>query len=337
MSVEATRIMEAGHSAVLGAATVAELAEVEIHLLGKKSELSQARRSLGAMDPERRREAGAALNAAKEALLRAIESRKAELAAAEQRERLQAEALDLTRFVEPVSRGHVHPVTATRERLEDIFVGLGFEVAEGPDLETDWFNFEALNIPAHHPARGMHDTFHLDVGEPGDYVLRTHTSPVQIRHMRAVAAERGGPPIYAVMPGRVYRNERTDATHLAALNQLEGLVVDRHITLGHLAGTIDAFIKAYFGTEFETRFRPSYFPFTEPSAEVDMRVPGGAWLEIGGCGMVHPTVLRNGGIDPEEWAGFAFGFGIDRLAKMRHDVSDIREFERNDIRFLSQF
>ena len=145
------------------------------------------------------------------------------------------------------------------------------------------------------------------------------------------------PPIYSIMPGRVYRNERTDATHLAALHQLEGLVIDRDITLGHLAGTIDTFIKTYFGTEFETRFRPSYFPFTEPSAEVDMRVPGGEWLEIAGCGMVHPTVLRNGGIDPEEWSGFAFGFGIDRLAKMRHDVSDIREFVANDVRFLSQF
>ena len=333
----ATRIADTGRQVVAAAETLADLAVLETTLLGKKSELSLARRSLGSMEPDQRKEAGAAFNATREALGDAIEARRAELADAELRATLDAEALDLTRYVEPVERGHVHPVTATRDRLEDIFVGLGFEVVEGPNLETDWFNFGALNIPAHHPARGMHDTFHLDVGEPGEYVLRTHTSPVQIRHMRAVTAHRGGPPIYAVMPGRVYRNERTDATHLAALHQLEGLVIDRQITLGHLEGTIDTFIRAYFGSEFETRFRPSYFPFTEPSAEVDMRVPGGEWLEIAGCGMVHPTVLRNGGIDPEEWSGFAFGFGIDRLAKMRHDVSDIREFVANDVRFLSQF
>ena len=335
--IAATRIAEAGVEAVGAVATLAELTALETTLLGKKSELSMARRSLGSLEPDQRREAGAAFNATREALGAAIEARRSELAAAEHRASMEAEALDLTRFIGPVNRGHVHPVTATRERLEDIFIGLGFEVAEGPDLETDWFNFGALNIPPHHPARGMHDTFHLDLGGPGDYVLRTHTSPVQIRHMRAVTAERGGPPIYAIMPGRVYRNERTDATHLAALHQLEGLVIDRDITLGHLAGTIDTFIKTYFGTEFETRFRPSYFPFTEPSAEVDMRTAGGDWLEIGGCGMVHPTVLRNGGIDPEMWSGFAFGFGIDRLAKMRHDVPDIREFVANDVRFLSQF
>nr|WP_287393692.1 phenylalanine--tRNA ligase subunit alpha [Candidatus Microthrix sp.] len=258
--IAATRIAEAGVEAVGAVATLAELTALETTLLGKKSELSMARRSLGSLEPDQRREAGAAFNATREALGAAIEARRSELAAAEHRASMEAEALDLTRFVGPVDRGHVHPVTATRERLEDIFIGLGFEVAEGPDLETDWFNFGALNIPPHHPARGMHDTFHLDLGGLGDYVLRTHTSPVQIRHMRAVTAERGGPPIYAIMPGRVYRNERTDATHLAALHQLEGLVIDRDITLGHLAGTIDTFIKTYFGTEFETRFRPSYFP-----------------------------------------------------------------------------
>lgn len=338
MSVDVDALVERGRAAIEGADDSSALAAVETALLGKRSELSEARRSLGSVDPERRRELGSRLNDARSELVAHLERRAATLHAAEHRRRLTAEALDLTRFVGPVERGHAHPVTTTREQLEDIFAGLGWEVAEGPDLETDWFNFGALNFPPHHPARGMHDTFHLDLGEPGEHVLRTHTSPTQIRHMRAVVAERGGPPIYAIMPGRVYRNERTDSTHLAALHQLEGLVVDRGITLGHLAGTIDEFIKAYFGSQFETRFRPGHFPFTEPSAEVDMRASADEpWLEIAGCGMVHPTVLRNGGIDPEEWSGFAFGFGIDRLAKMRYGVEDIREFFANDLRFLSAF
>jgi phenylalanyl-tRNA synthetase alpha chain len=218
------------------------------------------------------------------------------------------------------------------EELEDVFTGLGFEVAEGPEVEDDWHNFTGLNIPAYHPARDMQDTFFVDLGEPGDVVLRTHTSPVQLRVM-----EQQGPPIYIVAPGRVHRNEARDATHLATFHQIEALVVDEGITFGHLAGTIEAFTRAYFGEGFSSRLRPSYFPFTEPSAEFDIRRPDGTWLELGGCGMVHPNVLRNGGIDPERYTGFAFGFGIDRLALARHGVPDLREILSVDVRFLEQF
>ena len=213
-----------------------------------------------------------------------------------------------------------------------MFVGLGFTVAEGPEVESDWYNFAALNMPAGHPARSMLDTLFVDWGEPGSVVLRTHTSPVQIRVM-----ERRPPPIYAVMPGRVLPARHADATHMPVFHQIEGLVVDRGITFADLAGTIEAFTQAYFGPGYTSRLRPSYFPFTEPSAEFDIQRPDGSWLELGGCGMVHPNVLRNGGLDPEEWTGFAFGFGIDRMALMRHGVDDLREMFTNDVRFLEQF
>ena len=209
---------------------------------------------------------------------------------------------------------------------------MGFTVAEGPEVESEWYAFEALNIPAAHPARSMWDTLYVELGEPGSTLLRPHTSPVQIRLM-----ETHEPPLYAVMPGRVYRNETTDATHLAVFHQIEGLVVDRGITFGDLSGTIDAFTKAYFGSDVDSRLRPSYFPFTEPSAEFDVQRPDGSWLELGGCGMVHPKVLEAVGIDPEEWTGFAFGFGIERLDSVLNGIDDIREYQRNDIRFLDQF
>ena len=245
---------------------------------------------------------------------------------------LAAEQLDLSEMIVDRTVGHHHLITQTRERLEDAFIGLGFTIAEGPEVETDWYNFEALNTPPEHPARSEHDTFYLDYGAPGSTLLRTHTSPVQIRVMQTIQ-----PPIYMVMPGRVFRNETADATHLAVFHQIEGLVIDRGITLADLAGTIEAFTKAFFGEGFTSRLRPSYFPFTEPSAEFDIRTPNGDWLEIGGSGMVHPNVLRAGGLDPEEWSGFAFGFGIDRMAKERHGVDDVREMYTNDLRFLTQF
>jgi phenylalanyl-tRNA synthetase alpha chain len=225
-------------------------------------------------------------------------------------------------------------VTQAWERLEDVFVGLGFQVAEGPEVETDWYNFEALNMGEGHPARSDFDTLFVDhAGAPaGTTVLRTHTSPVQIRTMLA-----GPPPIYIVAPGRVFRRDTPDATHMPVFHQIEGLVVDKDISLAHLAGTIEAFTKAFFGADFTSRLRPSYFPFTEPSGEFDIRTPSGDWLELGGCGMVHPNVLRHGGIDPEEWSGFAFGFGIDRMAKERHAVGDLREMYTGDIRFSEQF
>jgi phenylalanyl-tRNA synthetase alpha chain len=272
------------------------------------------------------------LNEAMRAVGAAMEARRAVLARVELDRTLALEAMDLTEFAADRRRGRSHIVTQAWQRLEDVFVGMGFRVAEGPEVETDWYNFEALNMPPSHPARSMHDTFYVDHGVPGSTVLRTHTSPVQIRVMQSVR-----PPIYQVMPGRVFRNETTDATHLAVFHQIEGLVIDRNITLADLAGTIDVFTKAFFGDDFESRLRPSYFPFTEPSAEFDIRTPDGSWLELGGCGMVHPNVLLAGGIDPEEWSGFAFGFGIDRMAKERHGVGDVREMYTNDIRFVEQF
>jgi phenylalanyl-tRNA synthetase alpha chain len=209
---------------------------------------------------------------------------------------------------------------------------MGYTVAEGPEIETDWYNFGALNLPEDHPARSMWDTLYLEVGDPGSVLLRTHTSPVQIRTMLATE-----PPIYIVAPGRTFRRDTPDATHLPVFHQIEGLVVDRGITFADLAGTIETFVKALFGEDRTTRLRPSYFPFTEPSAEFDMSTPDGGWIELGGCGMVHPNVLRNCELDPEEWSGFAFGFGIDRLAKERHGIDDIREFVTGDLRFLRQF
>ena len=216
--------------------------------------------------------------------------------------------------------------------LEDVFVGLGFTVEEGPEVETDYYNFEALNFPEGHPARDMYDTLYVDFGKPGHTLLRTHTSPVQVRVMQEQP-----PPIYSVMPGRTFRQDTADATHLPVFHQIEGLVVDRGITFGDLAGTIDRFTKAYFGGGFSSRLRPSYFPFTEPSAEFDIIRPDGSFLELGGCGMVHPNVLRNCGIDPEEFSGFAFGFGIERLAITKAGVDDLRELITNDVRFLRQF
>jgi phenylalanyl-tRNA synthetase alpha chain len=209
---------------------------------------------------------------------------------------------------------------------------MGFTIAEGPEVETDWHNFGALNFPPDHPARDEYDTLYVRYGAPGSTLLRTHTSPVQVRVMTSEP-----PPYYSIMPGRVFRSDTADATHMPVFHQLEGLVVDRDITFAHLAGTIDAFTKAYFGGDFTSRLRASYFPFTEPSAEFDIQRPDGTWLELGGCGMVHPNVLRNCGLDPDEWQGFAFGFGIDRLAAARHGVDDLRDLFTNDIRFLTQF
>ena len=261
-----------------------------------------------------------------------VNERRTVLAAAAEAKQLASERLDLTEVMDEVRRGHLHLVTQARDRLEDVFVGMGFTVAEGPEVESAWYNFEALNIPEWHPARGSFDTIFVDLGEPETTMLRSHTSPVQVRTM-----ENNKPPIYIVAPGRTFRTDTADATHLPAFNQIEGLVIDKGIGLGDLAGTIESFVGAFFGHEVKTRLRPSYFPFTEPSAEFDISTPSGDWLELGGCGVVQPKVLENCGIDPEEWQGFAFGFGIDRLAVMRYQLDDIRELVNNDVRFLSQF
>ena len=306
---------------------------VEQEVLGKRGTLTDLKAGLGKLATiDEKKHAGRSLNEATAQVTDALLVRLAEFRSAERVVQLEAERIDLTEVMQRPGRGHAHVVTQAWQRLEDVFIGLGFQVAEGPEVETDWYNFEALNMPADHPARSMHDTFYVEHGEPGSTVLRTHTSPVQIRVMQNLE-----PPIYMIMPGRVFRNETSDATHLAVFHQLEGLVIDRGITLADLAGTIDAFTKAFFGGDFTSRLRPSYFPFTEPSAEFDIRTPAGEWLELGGCGMVHPFVLRAGGLDPEEWSGFAFGLGLDRVAMIKFDIPNIRTLFENDLRVLQQF
>jgi phenylalanyl-tRNA synthetase alpha chain len=329
---EIQRIEDEARVRVNAAATADELRAVEVDVLGRRSALAGLRQRLGALEPDQRRSVGQVLNAAMQALGAAVEERRAVLAAAERTERLLAERMDLTEVLPGRPAGHLHLVTQAIQELEDVFVGMGFTVAEGPEVETDWNNFGALNFPEGHPARDMYDTLYVNYGEPGTTLLRTHTSPVQVRVMTGTP-----PPYYTVMPGRVFRSDTADATHMPVFHQIEGLVVDRDITFADLAGTIDAFTKAYFGGDFTSRLRPSFFPFTEPSAEFDIQRPDGTWLELGGCGMVHPNVLRNCGLDPDEWQGFAFGFGIDRLAAARHGVDDLRDLFTNDIRFLTQF
>jgi phenylalanyl-tRNA synthetase alpha chain len=326
------RIEDEARVRVNAAATADELRTVEVEVLGRRSALAGLRQRLGELEPDQRRTVGQVLNGAMQALRAAVEERRAVLAAAERTERLLAERMDLTEVLPGRPAGHLHLVTQAIQELEDVFVGMGFTVAEGPEVETDWNNFGALNFPEAHPARDMYDTLYVNHGEPGTTLLRTHTSPVQVRVMTGTP-----PPYYTVMPGRVFRSDTADATHMPVFHQIEGLVVDRDITFADLAGTIDAFTKAYFGGDFTSRLRPSYFPFTEPSAEFDIQRPDGTWLELGGCGMVHPNVLRNCALDPDEWQGFAFGFGIDRLAAARHGVDDLRDLFTNDIRFLTQF
>jgi phenylalanyl-tRNA synthetase alpha chain len=345
-------IARQGAAAISGAHTSEELVEVESELLGKRSVLASAHRSLGALTPDERRDAGRRLHELRADLEARVAARRSELAHTERATQLVADRLDLTevladQVLSPLQRGHLHLVTQARDELEDVFVGMGFTVAEGPEAESDWYNFEALNMPPAHPARGTFDTMYLDIGEPETVVLRTHTSPVQI-HLMEAAVRDGTLPIHAVMPGKCFRLDTPDARHLPVFNQIEGLVVDRDITFGDLAGTIQSFTTAYFGEGMQSRLRPAYFPFTEPSAEFEItcaicRGEGCrtcsniGWVELGGCGMVDPAVFAAVGIDPTEWSGFAFGFGIDRLALMRHEVPDLRSFIENDIRFLSQF
>ncbi len=321
-----------GLARIAAAGTTDDLKAVEGEVTGKRSALLDARKSLGQLPPEDRKAAGQALNEVKTALEAAMDARRSELASAELATQLESERLDLTEVPTGVTVGHAHPVTQAWDELEDVFVGMGYRVAEGPGIETDWHNFDALNIPKGHPARDGFDTLYVEHGPPGSTLLRTHTSPVQIRTMLDQE-----PPIYIVAPGRVFRRDTADATHLPVFHQIEGLVIDKGISLADLAGTIEAFTTAYFGPGYTSRLRPNYFPFTEPSAEFDVQRPDGSWLELGGCGMVHPNVLRAGGVDPEEWSGFAFGFGIDRLASIKFGIDDIRNYFRNDVRFLSQF
>ena len=336
-------LVSEGLARVGAAASVEDLRQLQTELVGKRSPLSALGRSLGSLDPDGRRRRGAELQQARACLEAALDERRRQLEATERAAALDADRLDLSEVMVGSSRGHIHLLAQTRDELEDVFLGMGYLVAEGPEAEDDWHNFEALNMPAAHPARGMWDTLYLAVGESESTLLRTHTSPVQIRVM-----ETQRPPIYIVAPGRVYRRDTPDARHLSTFHQIEGLVVDRGITMGDLAGTIETFTHAYFGSGIQSRLRPSYFPFTEPSGEFEVTCPickgtgcrtctGSGWIELGGCGMVHPNVLSAVGIDPEEYSGFAFGFGIARCAPVRHEIADMRVFLDNDLRLLTQF
>ncbi len=346
-------LLEEGRRRLAAASDLDEFLESERDVLGKKSPLAALNTRLRDLTPEERRDAGAVINAARASLEEEAARLRDRWEAHRRAERLAAERLDLTEIVcapagPPLpwtgrGPGHLHLVTSTRDELEDTFVAMGFTVAEGPEAETDWYNFEALNMPPNHPARGMWDTLYLRLGEPGQVLLRTHTSPVQVRLM-----ESGELPIYAVMPGRCYRRDTPDARHLAVFHQIEGLVVDKGITFGDMAGIIDSFTTAFFGEGMHSRLRPSFFPFTEPSAEFEVTCPicagvgcrtcsGSGWIELGGCGMVDPNVFNAVGIDPEVYSGFAFGFGIDRLAQVRATLPDMRALLDNDVRFLSQF
>jgi phenylalanyl-tRNA synthetase alpha chain len=332
-------ILGQARGAALSARTAAELEEVRVRFLGRQGELTQLLRSLGTLPAAERPLVGAAANEAKRELEHVLEGRLAEAREAERAHARRQQRLDLTLPGRRPPLGAVHPLSRVHDEIVAIFAGLGFSVAEGPDIETDYYNFEALNIPADHPARDMQDTFYL----PGGSLLRTHTSPVQVHTMLAQR-----PPVRIIVPGRVHRRDIPDASHSPVFHQVEGLAVDRHVTMADLKGTLELFAREMFGPRSRIRFRPSFFPFTEPSAEVDVVcfLCGGegcrvckqsGWLEILGSGMVHPRVLDNVGYDTEAFTGWAFGMGIERIAMLKYGVDDIRLFYDNDLRFLGQF
>ena len=338
MSSELQKILDEAQAAVAAAGDERSLDEVRVRFLGKKGVLTAELKNLGRLDPEERPRAGAAINAAKEEVQGWLSARKAELSAQQLAVSLAAQQVDVTLPGRRQPAGGLHPVTQALLRSEEIFVGAGYAVVTGPEIEDDYHNFEALNIPAHHPARAMHDTFYFGDG----LLLRTHTSPSQVHVM-----ERQSPPIRVICPGRVYRRD-SDLTHSPMFQQVEGLVVDRNISFADLKGTVVEFLQRFFEKPLEVRFRPSYFPFTEPSAEVDVQCvhclgegcrvcSHSGWLEVMGCGLVHPNVLEMSGIDSEAYSGFAFGMGGDRLAMLLYEVDDLRLFYENDLRFLRQF
>ncbi len=300
--------------------------------LGKSGAITEALKGLGKLSANERPAAGAAINVVKQAVEQALNDRRDSILAAAQAKQLASETIDVTLPARAQSSGGLHPVTLTLRRVEELFHSIGFSVADGPEIETDFYNFTALNIPDNHPARAMHDTFYIDNGSDRlEYVLRTHTSPVQVHYM-----ENNAPPLKIIAPGRVYRVD-SDATHSPMFHQVEGLWVDEHVSFANLKGVVQDFLQKFFERDDLTvRFRPSFFPFTEPSAEMDMSWNGG-WLEIGGCGMVHPEVLKHVNIDSSQYRGFAFGLGVERLAMLRYGVNDLRHFFNNDLRFLQQF
>jgi phenylalanyl-tRNA synthetase alpha chain len=331
-------LIEAARLEIAGAGSMDALEQIRVRLLGKKGEITAQLKALGGMEPDARRAAGAKINEAKEALTTALDARRSALERDELARQLAADAIDVTLPGRGQSGGGLHPLTRVRRRIEQIFRGAGFTVVDGPEIEDDWHNFEALNIPANHPARAMHDTFYF----PDGRLLRTHTSPVQVHVM-----EREKPPIRIIVPGRVYRID-SDMTHTPMFHQVEGLVVDEGISFANLKAILHHFLRELFEKDVKLRLRPSYFPFTEPSAEVDVSCVacGGSgcrvckntgWLEIAGCGVVHPNVLTAVKIDPERYTGYAFGMGLDRLTMLRYNVNDLRLFFENDLRFLRQF
>ena len=339
----AAELLARGRTDVAAADTLTDLDELDRTLLGKTSPLNEIREAIKSIDAADRAAVGQAMGAARSGLTDAIAARRDELSADARAAALVHDRLDLTIGGRAYRRGHLHPVTRIWRELEDVFVGMGYTVAEGPEVETDWYNFEALNFPPGHPARAMQDTLYVKLGKPEEVMLRTHTSPVQVRVM-----ETRRPPIYVVAPGRTFRRDTLDARHSPVFHQIEGLAVDRGITLGDLLGTIETFIHALYGPNISTRFNPSYFPFTEPSVEFSMTCVfcEGAgctvcsrtgWVELGGAGMVDPNVFAAVGIDAEEYTGFAFGFGIDRLVQLLYGVDHIKNLWDGDVRFAAQF
>ncbi|MGH8042765.1 MAG: phenylalanine--tRNA ligase subunit alpha [Rudaea sp.] len=325
---------------IASAASLDALESLRVALLGKSGLVTERLKALGKLPADERKAQGALVNRAKDQLQAAIAQRKTALENAAFDARLVDERIDVTLPGRNADVGSIHPVTRTLQRIIDIFSRLGYAQADGPEIEDDYHNFEALNFPAHHPARAMHDTFYIEPDKSGVKLLRTHTSPVQIRAMRDAK-----PPLRIIAPGKVYRSD-SDQTHSPMFHQVEGLLVDETSSFADLKGTLAEFVRAFFERDFEMRFRPSYFPFTEPSAEVDIRwsnpdtdgkEPSERWLEVLGCGMVHPHVLRECGIDAEKYTGFAFGLGVERFAMLRYGVTDLRAFFENDVRFLRLF
>ncbi|KZX82402.1 phenylalanine--tRNA ligase subunit alpha [Oleiphilus sp. HI0009] len=326
------QLVQSANKAVSDASTIAELDQVRVDYLGKKGQITALLKGLGKLDPAERPAAGAKINEAKEAVMANLSTKKDSMEQKALEAQLMSEAVDVTLPGRATDLGGLHPVTKTMRRIESFFAKAGYSVEVGPEIEDDYHNFEALNIPGHHPARAMHDTFYFNANT----LLRTHTSPVQVRTM-----EKGEPPFRMICPGRVYRCD-SDQTHTPMFHQVEGLLVEEKVSFADLKSTIEEFLKVFFEKDLEVRFRPSYFPFTEPSAEVDIEWGRNAdgsikWLEVMGCGMVHPKVFEASGIDAEKYSGFAFGLGVERLAMLRYGVNDLRMFFENDLRFLQQF
>lgn len=326
------QLVQSANQAVSNANTVAELDQVRVDYLGKKGQITALLKGLGKLEASERPAAGAKINEAKEAVMANLNAKKSAMEESALEAQLMSDAVDVTLPGRATELGGLHPVTKTMRRIEAFFAKAGYSVELGPEIEDDYHNFEALNIPGHHPARAMHDTFYFNANT----LLRTHTSPVQVRTM-----EQGKPPFRMICPGRVYRCD-SDQTHTPMFHQVEGLFVEEKVSFADLKSTIEEFLRVFFERELEVRFRPSYFPFTEPSAEVDIEWGRNAdgsikWLEVMGCGMVHPKVFEASGIDTEKYSGFAFGLGVERLAMLRYGVNDLRMFFENDLRFLQQF